>query len=101
MSFKFTQSDDFVSLDVAIRNHLPKVIKNRIKEFEDFRLSFMAKDFGEIAHYCHKVRGVAACYGLYKLEEIVEYIHKAAKESDSSKIDDAFPKLNAYFESLK
>ena len=101
MSFKFTKSDDFESLDPAIKAHVPGIIKNRIQEFEDKKEFFINQNFEEISRYCHNVEGVAVCYGLFKLDEIIRHIHQLSKSGDSDQIKSAYSTLSDYFDSLK
>jgi len=101
MSFQFTKKDDFEHLDPAIKALVPKIITNRINEFDQAMASFKTHDFEQICSYCHKVEGVAVCYGLYQLDEIIRYIHQLAKAQNSGELDAVVSILKAYFDSKK
>lgn len=101
MSFSFTKTDHFGGLPDSLRQIVPQIIQNRIKEYEDHKKYFEASDFVEICKYCHKVEGVAVSYGLYKLDEVIRHIHKLAKAEDIAQINQTLLQLELYFQQIQ
>lgn len=101
MSFNFSTVDKIGDLPEDIREHLPRIIQNRIKEYEQMQPSFDSNDYDAICKYCHKVEGIAVSYGLHELDEIIRYIHQLARECDSQHIHEVLPDLASYFAKIR
>ena len=86
MSFVFTKEDDLEGLDPVIRNHLPRVIENRVVEFKKYEEDFASRNFESICRYCHNV---------------VRYIHDFARKESYSEIEQVLPLFKEYLTEIK
>lgn len=101
MSFQFSTKDSIEALPAGIKGSLPKVLSNRVKEFEGFKLALLDGDFTQIRDYCHKQKGVAACYNLYCLEEIIDFIHPFAHSEDAESMKAVLPVFEKYIAEIE
>lgn len=101
MSFTFTKTDSLGDLPQEIKDYLPQVIENRIEEFNQMQSAFNSGDMGEIRNYCHKIEGVAGSYHLFKLDEIIRYIHELAYKANHKEILNTVPILGEYLQEIQ
>lgn len=101
MSFQFSKKDNIDGLPSGIKTSLPKVLDNRIKEFEEFKLALEDGNFSLIRDYCHKQKGVAACYNLFCLEEIIDYIHPFAHAENADAMKETLSVFEKYITEIE
>jgi hypothetical protein len=101
MGFQFSKKDNIEGLPAGIKGSLPKVLNNRVKEFVGFKTALMDGNFIEIRDYCHKQKGVAACYNLFCLEEIIDFIHPFAHSEDAESMKAVLPAFEKYITQIE
>ena len=101
MSFQFTKQDDFENLHPNIATYMKAFVKHRIEAYEQLLSYVEACDFEAIRDYCHGQLGVAGSYRCFKLEEIIKYIQKYAREESIEPIKEVLPSFQEYLNDLK
>lgn len=101
MSFKFEKSDDFKNLHPNIATYMNTFVTHRIEAFDKFTQYVDNSDFSKIRDYCHGQLGVAASYRCFKLEEVLKYIQRYAREEQIDPIKEVLPVFEEYLKNLK
>ncbi len=101
MGFQFTKTDDYQSLHPNIASYMHDFVKHRVEAYEQLVSYVEIKDFSAIRDYCHGQLGVAGSYRCFKLEEIIRYIQKYARDESIAPIEEVLPLFKSYLKELE
>ncbi|MGH8687273.1 MAG: Hpt domain-containing protein [Burkholderiales bacterium] len=82
-----TESALTVTVDKDLADLIPVFFKNRQKEVDTLRTALATKDYDQLRHLGHRMKGVGNSYGFARVSEIGKLIEDGARAADPTAID--------------
>lgn len=82
-----TENIPVVTVAKDLADLIPVFFKNRQKEVEALRAALSARNYEQLRHLGHRMKGVGNSYGFAKISEIGKRVEDGARSDDPPAID--------------
>ena len=91
-----TESALTVTVAKDLADLIPVFFKNRQKEVDTLRTALAARDYDQLRHLGHRMKGVGNSYGFARVSEIGKRIEDGARTADNAAIDTCIGEYASY-----